>query len=252
MSRDHRPARDRRRAGSFAAGLVVLAAALAPPLDGAAERRFSVHMVQHLFLILVVAPLLVAGRPGAMLLDGLPVASRACLGRVLHRPGWRMARRLATNPVVVLAVSVGGFWAWHLPGLYQAALHNDAVHALEHATFLAGAFLFWSVVLDPGPRRRLGLGATCGFVFAAMLANIWLAAGLAFATTPLYAVYQPAGAGPAAALADQQLAGVIMWLPADVVYFFTLLALFRRILADAEVRIRRREAAAGRGLGAEP
>jgi cytochrome c oxidase assembly factor CtaG len=250
-----RRAGDRRRVGSFAAGLAVMAVALAPPLEGAAGRRFSAHMTQHLLLMLVAAPLLVAGRPGAMLLEALPVATRARLGRALHRPGWRVARRLATNPVVVLTVSVGGFWAWHMPRLYEAALRNNAVHVLEHGTFLAGAFLFWSVVLDPGPRRRLGLGATCGFVFAAMLTNIWLAAGLSFSTTPLYAAYRAAGVGAGggagAALADQQLAGVIMWVPADIVYFVTLLALFRRLLRELEARMRRREASAAAVLGAD-
>jgi len=227
-----------RRSWSFAAGLAVVAVALSPPLDAAAGRRLSAHMAQHLLLMLAAAPLLVAARPGAWLLEALPVSTRARVGRVLHQPGWRTARRVVTNPVVVLTIAVGGFWAWHLPRLYQAALSNAAVHILEHGTFLAGSFLFWSIVLDPGPRRRLGLEATCGFVFAAMLTNIWLAAGLAFATTPLYAAY--AGGGVAAALSDQQLAGVVMWLPADVVYFVTLLALFRRILADLETRMQRR------------
>jgi putative membrane protein len=237
-----------RRAYSFVAGLAVVAVALSPPLDGAAGRRFSAHMVQHLLLMLAAAPLLVAARPGAMLLQALPVPLRARVGRTLHRPGWRVARRVATNPVVVLTLAVGGFWAWHLPRLYEAALTNDGVHVLEHGTFLAGAFLFWSVVLDPGPNRRLSLGATCGFVFAAMLTNIWLAAGLAFATTPLYSVY--AGHGAEAALVDQQLAGVVMWVPADVVYFVTLMMLFRRILRDIGVRRMRREAAAAAGAGA--
>jgi len=233
---------NRRRTASFAAGMAVMAVALSPPLDGAADRHFSAHMVQHMLLILVAAPLLVAARPGALLLEALPVPPRARVGRALHRPGWRVARRVITNPVVVLTIAVGGFWAWHLPRLYETALTNPAVHVLEHGTFLAGAFLFWSVVLDPGPRRRLSLGATCGFLFAAMLANIWLAAGLAFATTPLYSVY--AGHGADAALMDQQLAGVVMWVPADVVYFVTLMMLFRRILRDIGVRRMRREAAA--------
>ena len=229
-----------RRAYSFLAGLAVVAVALSPPLDGAAGRRFSAHMVQHLLLMLAAAPLLVAARPGAMLLEALPVPARARIGRTLHRPGWRMARHVATNPVLVLTLAVGGFWAWHLPRLYEAALTDNAVHVLEHGTFLGGAFLFWTVVLDPGPRRRLGLGATCGFVFAAMLTNIWLAAGLAFATTPLYGAYARAGAG--AALGDQQLAGVVMWVPADIVYFVTLMMLFRRILREIGVRRLRREA----------
>jgi cytochrome c oxidase assembly factor CtaG len=207
-------------------------------------------MVQHLLLMLAAAPLLVAGRPGATLVEALPVGRRAQLGRALHRPGWRIARRVLTHPVVVLTVAVGGFWIWHLPGLYDAALRHTAVHMAEHATFLVGAFLFWTIVLDPGPRRRLGLGATCGFVFAAMLTNIWLAAGLAFATTPLYSAYQGPGTTAAAALSDQQLAGVLMWVPADIVYFFTLLLLFRRLLRDVEARMRRREAAAGAVAGA--
>jgi cytochrome c oxidase assembly factor CtaG len=238
-----------RRTGAFLAGLAVVAVALAPPLDGAAGRRLSAHMVQHLLLVLVAAPLLVAGRPGAVVLGALPVEARARLGRVGHRRRWRLVRRAVTHPVVVLTVAVGGFWAWHLPALYDAALHHAPLHVAEHATFLVGAGLFWSVVLDPGPRRRLGLPATCGFVFAAMLVNIWLAAGLTFSTTPLYPAYQGvAGGGPA--LADQQLAGVIMWLPADVVYFVTLLALLRRLLADLGRRMRRRDEAAAAIAGA--
>jgi cytochrome c oxidase assembly factor CtaG len=215
-----------RRAVTFAAGLAVVALALAPPLDAAAERRLSVHMVQHLLLVLLAAPLLAAARPP------------------LHRSRWPFVHRVAGHPIFVLSLSVGGFWMWHLPGLYDAALANIAVHVSEHGTFLVGALLFWSVVFDPGPRRRLGIGWTCGLVFAAMVINIWLAAGLTFSNTPLYSAY---AAGGAAALSDQQLAGVIMWLPADVVYFVTLLSLFRRLLSDLDRRMRPREPAAVQG-----
>jgi putative membrane protein len=207
-----------RRTVSFIAGLGVIAVAVAPPVESATGRHLSAHMVQHLLLMLVAAPLLAAGQP---VVPRIP--------------------RLITHPVVVLTVFVGGFWAWHLPRLYQAALSNTFVHMVEHGTFLTGAFLFWSVVLEPGPRRRLGLGATCGFVFAAMLTNIWLAAGLAFATAPLYGVY--ARHSTQAALADQQLAGVLMWVPADIVYFITLLWLFSRLLRDLGVRMHDRDVA---------
>jgi len=218
-----------------------MAAALSPPLEAAAGRRLSVHMAQHLLLVLLAAPLLVAARPGAVVLDALPATTRTRFLRVIDRPAWRVARRVVTHPLVVLTMAVGGFWAWHLPRLYEAALSHVALHVLEHGTFLAGAVLFWLVVLDPGPERRLGLGATCGFVFAAMLANIWLAAGLTFSTTPLYSTYRLAGS--AAALSDQQLAGVIMWVPADIVYFVTLLALFRRLLSDLDRRMLPRDLA---------
>ena len=203
-----------RRTVTFAAGLAVVALAVAPPFEAAAAKRLPDHMAQHLLLMLVAAPLLAAGLPAA-----------AVFGR------WPRASRILTQPVVVLTVFVGGFWAWHLPQLYDAALSQPAVHMVEHGTFLLGSVLFWAVVLDPGPQRRLGLGATCGFVFVAMVTNIWLAAALTFSTTPLYAPYL--GAGAAAALSDQQLAGVIMWVPADVLYFVTLLALFRRLLVGA-------------------
>ena len=215
-----------RRTVSLAAGLATVGLALAPPLDAAAEQRLSAHMIQHLLLVLVAAPLLAAGRP--------PLQR-------LRRP---KAARLAGHPLFVLSLSVGGFWMWHLPGLYDAALSNLAVHVLEHGTFVVGALLFWSLVFDPGPRRRLGIGWTCGLVFAAMLINIWLAAGLTFSTAPLYSAY---AAGGGAALSDQQLAGVIMWLPADVVYFVTLIALVRRQLADLDLRMRPREPAEVRG-----
>ncbi|HVW33277.1 MAG TPA: cytochrome c oxidase assembly protein [Acidimicrobiia bacterium] len=229
-----------RRSAYFLAGLAVVAVALSPPLDAAAGRHLSVHRVQHLLLMLAAAPLLVAARPVAWLMESLPVGVRARVGRTLHHPAGRAGRRLGTQPVVVLSLAVGGFWAWHLPRAYDAALGHPVVHMLEHATFLAGSFLFWAIVLDPGPRRRLSLGATCGFVFAAMLVNIWLAAVLAFATTPMYPTY--IGHDAAAALSDQQLAGVIMWLPADVVYFVTLLTLLRKILRDLDRRHPRRVA----------
>jgi putative membrane protein len=192
--------------------MAVIVATLSPALEAAASRRLSTHMVQHLLLVLVAAPLLVAGRPVR-----------------LERPGLR----IVTHPVVALTLSVGGFWVWHLPRLYDAALTHIPLHVVEHGVFLGGGLLFWAIVLDPGPRRRLGLGATCAFVFAAMLVNIWLSAGLTFSSRPLYAAYQ----GSAQALSDQQLAGVIMWVPADIVYFVTLLALFRRLLHDVELRM---------------
>jgi len=203
-----------RRTVSFAAGLAVVALAVAPPFESAAARRLPDHMVQHLLLMLVASPLLAGGLSGAAAFDR-----------------WPRARQLVLHPLVVLTLFIGGFWVWHLPQLYDAALSHTAVHMVEHATFLAGSFLFWAVVLDRSPQRRLGLGATCAFVFAAMVTNIWLAAALTFSTTPLYAAYLGAGAGTA--LSDQQLAGVIMWVPADVLYFVTLLALFRRLLVGA-------------------
>ena len=212
----------RLRTVSLAVGVAAVALALAPPFDAAAGRWLSAHMAQHLMLMLGAAPFLAAGRPG-----GWP-------------PGRHpFVRRVLLNPLVVLTLFVGGFWIWHLPGLYDVALSNKAVHVVEHATFLGGSYLFWTVVLDPGPARRLGLGATCGFVFAAMVTNIWLAAALTFSTTPLYTPYLAAGA--ARALSDQQLAGAVMWVPADIVYFVTLLALLRRLLSDIDARMRPRE-----------
>jgi putative membrane protein len=223
------------QAACFAAGLATVALALLSPLDNLAHLLFAAHMAQHMLLVMVAAPLLVLGAPGLPLAVSPPPGWRRRLGRLRHRPAVHGARDLLTRPLVAWAVHVGTLWAWHMPGPYQAALGNDLVHAVEHASFLATAVLFWWVVLSRQGRRRLAPGFAVLYLFAAALQGSALGALLTLAPAPLYPL-QAASApawGPAP-LADQQLAGLVMWVPADLVYLGAAGALFMGWLLSLE------------------
>ena len=110
-------------------------------------------------------------------------------------------------------------WAWHLPGPYQAALRSDGVHALEHASFFITALLFWWVLARPDYRRRLSFGADLIFLFTAAMQSGVLGALITFARQPWYPMHaEPASWWGLTALEDQQLAGLIMWVPASLAY----------------------------------
>jgi putative membrane protein len=231
---------------SFAAGIAVLAVALLSPLDRLAQSLFFAHMIQHLLLIVVAPPLLVAGAAATPIAIALPVAARRTLRTWERQPATRMVASAVTNPVCVLLLHISALYLWHLPVFYQAALGNGAIHALEHACFFATAWLFWWLILDPKGRRRLGNGAAVLFVFVAGLAGGALGALLTFAPTALYPV-QALGtrAWGLTPLQDQQLAGLIMWVPAGVVYVLTAAILFLRWMAAADAAVAREGGALG-------
>jgi putative membrane protein len=233
------------RAAAFGAGLAVVALALVSPLDTLAEGLFAAHMAQHMLLVMVAGPLLVLGAPGLPLTVALRPRWRRRLGRLRRHPAVGAGRRLLTRPAVAWAVHVGTLWAWHLPAPYQSALGSELVHAAEHASFLGTAWLFWWVVLSRPGRRRLAPGFAVLYLFAAALQGSALGALLTLAPAPLYplqaAASAPWGLDP---LADQQLAGLIMWVPADLVYLGTAGALFMAWLMSLERASPRQEAPA--------
>ncbi|HEX9105881.1 MAG TPA: cytochrome c oxidase assembly protein, partial [Longimicrobiales bacterium] len=202
---------------AFAAGLLVVLLALQSPLDALAEALFSAHMTQHLLLVLVAPPLLIWGNPVVAGLWALPRARRA---RVL---GWWRASRLRhewdaiSHPAAAWTLHAATLVAWHIPPMFNAALRSDPVHALEHASFLGTALLFWWPVLHPAGRRRLGYGGALLYVFGMFMLGGGLGALLTFASTVLYAQRAPTSWG-LSRLQDQQLAGLIMWIPAGAVY----------------------------------
>ena len=147
------------RTALFFAGLATLLAALASPIDGYAAVSFAVHMVQHMLLTVVAAPLLMLGAPVRPLLRGVPAWVRGGVVRPLARARTvRAFAHLVRHPLVAAALYVGGLYAWHLPSLYDAALVDARVHLIEHAWFFFSALIFWSVVIDPEPFR-----ATLGY-----------------------------------------------------------------------------------------
>lgn len=235
------------RAGCFAAGLLLLAVALLSPLDALAEALFAAHMVQHLLLMLVVPPLLVLGAPSRIMLWALPLDGRRSVGLWWNRR--LLLSRLVsglTHPGVAWISSVVALMLWHMPALYQAALTNGSIHAAEHLSFLFSGLLFWWAVLRPDGRRRLNEAVSVLYVFSAALPGGLLGALLTFAGRPLYPTQSAAarlwGLTP---LEDQQLAGLIMWMPGGLIYLATAAALFLIWLREKESQSRRPSVVAG-------
>jgi putative membrane protein len=184
-----------------------LAITLGPPLHEAAGHSFAAHMMQHELLMLVAAPLIALGWPAPPVVGLVPVAlRRRALGGVTARRSWRAL----TSPAGAWLLQAIVIWAWHVPALFDAAVRSEVIHGLEHMTFTGAAVLFWGSILRP---RGGGYGAAVASVFTTALHTGALGALLTFMPRPLYGVY----AGPGA-LADQQLAGLIMWVPAGAVF----------------------------------
>ncbi len=220
-----------RRAGFFYAGLGVLVAALVSPLDALASATFSAHMVQHLLLMMVAAPLLLAGRPVATMTPALSARPRRIVARV---SGWlRSPAHRLQQPLLVALAGVLVLWTWHMPSLYEAALRHDAVHALEHVSFLVAALLFWSVVLASGHRRGVPRPVAVLLVFVTGVQSTALGAILVFASGVLYP-QQTAGATAwgLSPLDDQRLAGALMWVPPAILYIAVMAVLLTRWFSE--------------------
>jgi len=202
------PERWRRRC--IAAAIATLAVAFVSPIEHLSSELASAHMVQHVLLLLVAAPLLALGTPPGMVPRWLP-------------------------PVAVWLAHAGTVWFWHAAGPYDAALENDFIHVAEHASFLVTAVLFWWIVIGGATRTPVSRGYGVLLVFAMAMQSVFLSVLLTFARTPWYSPYVKAtptwSLDP---LADQQLAGVIMWIPAGLVYLGAGLALAVAWLREAE------------------
>jgi putative membrane protein len=210
----------------FVAGWLALAVALVSPVDAMGSALLSAHMVQHLLLTLVAAPLLVVGLPPVVLGWGVPrspAVARWWHRRTLMQRVWHFFSR----PIVAWATHLFILWVWHAPPLYEAALLNEAVHILEHLTFLGSALIFWWTVLPRrASRRDLSMGSGALYIFTTALLSGLLGVLLTFSEDVWYPAYGilPYGWG-LTPLQDQQLAGVIMWFPGGLVYLAAALLL---------------------------
>lgn len=211
---------------AFGGGLIVLFIALISPLDALGGVLFSAHMLQHTLLMLVAAPLLIIGVPPVALAWSVPSPWRVGLSRWWHRQSilqgiWKFI----SIPVVGWALFAATLWLWHIPVLYQASVSNDAVHTLQHTSFIGTALLFWWIVVRYEV-NRLGPGLAILSLFTTMLHSGVLGALMTFSSIPWYLVYaELTGAWGLSPLEDQQLAGVIMWIPGGVMYVVAILAL---------------------------
>lgn len=224
---------------AFGGGVTTLFVALVSPLEALSGVLFSAHMVQHLLLILVAAPLLVMSTPMLVWLWALPLRWRQAVGRswqgnAVLREIWKAL----SQPLLVWFLYAGALWLWHLPSLYQGALRSDFIHALEHLGFLIPAGLFWWVLLHPLGRRKLNRGAGVLYLFATSLQGSALGLMISFAPTPWYPAYSAITAWGLTPLEDQQLAGAIMWMPVGTLYAVLAAVLFGLWLRELEARER--------------
>jgi putative membrane protein len=210
------------RGSCFAAGLVVIVAALDSPVERLADDYFWAHMLQHVLLMMVAAPLLVLGAPWMPFWRPLPLRLRRRLARALVKsPSFGWLRRVS-----VAVGSATGAWLlfdldlglWHVPALYDLTLRNTGVHYAEHISFVLLGMLFWSQVLDSPPfHPRLNPFGRVVYTTAGAAASWLLAVVLALATVPLYPA-QSVGHARLSALADQQLAAGVMLGPGSIPY----------------------------------
>ncbi len=226
------------RHASFCIGWVTLALALTSPIHELGEQLFSAHMLQHEILILVSAPLISAAHPGATCLWAFAPAHRVNLGGWVHFIERREPFQFISRPLVAWILEALALWIWHVPALYQATLTSDWIHAAQHLSFFLTAVLFWSALYGVG-RSAMSYGAATFYVFGTAVHCSALGALLTFSAVLWYPAYaattQRWGLTP---LQDQQLGGVIMWVPSGVVFIFIGLALFAKWLRESDRRLR--------------
>jgi len=222
----------------FAGGLLSLAAGLLSPLAWLGEVLFSAHMSQHELLMLVAAPLLVLGRSLYVFHWAFPGPAREAIGRWTRRRLFARSWRALTAPLAVVALHAAVLWLWHVPVFFNAALARASLHALQHLSFVLTAALFWWAMVH-GRFGRIGYGAAVAYVFLTALHSSMLGAMLTLAPSVWYAPYASrSSTWNVDALADQQLAGLIMWVPTCVIFIVSGLALLAAWLGESERRTR--------------
>jgi putative membrane protein len=230
--RSRLPVHTRRAWGWFGLGWLVLAGALISPLHAAGERSFAAHMLEHELLMLVAAPLLVLGRPVGVFLWALPHRTRLGLHNWTQGKHYRGVWGAVSSAPVATALQLAALWLWHAPHLFELALRSEGWHIAQHVSFLATALLFWHALLR---QPRPGVNVACLFVTA--LATGALGGLMALSDSPWYDAYAllgmtPYGLTPAE---DQQLAGLLMWIPGGAVHAIVALVLVQRLLRDRPV-----------------
>jgi putative membrane protein len=206
-------------------------------------------MAQHELLMTVAAPLLVIGRPLIPFVWALTPRWRRITGQWTAARPFAVPWRALTHPVSAFLLHAAAIWIWHLPSLYDATVTSEAMHAAQHVSFVATALLFWWVVLRPSPARG-GTAAAIAMLFGTVLHTGALGAVLTLSARLLYTVYAsttgPWGLTP---IEDQQVGGLIMWVPGGIAYVIAALALVVRLFRESEQRVARREAAQNAAAG---
>jgi putative membrane protein len=215
----------------FALGWMALNVAFALPLIGATRGVFSAHMVQHELLMVLGAPLMVLGRPLAIWTWALPRNWRRAVAHTFREKKVRTVWRFMSGPAAASVLHAGAIWIWHIPVLFERAEVSLAVHTLQHCAFIFTALLFWWAMLKPRRDQRSLAAVLC--LFMTMVHTGALGVLLTFSGD----VWYPLSTSGAAhwgltPLEDQQLGGLVMWVPGGVPYVVAALMLAARWLSS--------------------
>jgi cytochrome c oxidase assembly factor CtaG len=222
------------QAASFVVGWLVVAFALVSPLHDMSETLFSAHMIQHELLMVIAAPLLVLGRPVVVMLWGFPKHVRHALGGASRNRVFRSGWHALSAPFDAWLIHGVAIWIWHIPRLFEASLESEFVHAAQHVTFMGSALLFWWTIIYPA--RRAARGMSVIYLFTTAVHTGVLGALITMARSPWYTQYADrAAAYGLTPLADQSLAGMVMWIPASLAYLIATLLIVRQWLVDSDV-----------------
>jgi cytochrome c oxidase assembly factor CtaG len=229
---DHSQPAIRRNAILFLLGWLALAGATMSPLHEGGERSFTLHMLEHELIMLLAAPLMALSRPLGVMIWALPPVGRIAVSGWARGGAVYWLWRHATAPVSATIVQIAVIWLWHAPLLFELALHHEGWHFAQHVCFLVSALLFWwAMVFGRAGTNGYGVAALC--LFATSLVGGGLGALMTFAISPWYADYAAMGMGLFGLTPeeDQQLAGLLMWIPGGMVHAGAALILLMRWLA---------------------
>jgi putative membrane protein len=229
-----RTAQPNGRPGLFLAGWTVLTLALVSPLHALGELSFTAHMIEHELIMLVATLLLAASGVGATMAWGLPKPLRLALGGGWTSPLQSAWRRL-TEPVTATVIQAIVMWAWHAPALFNRALEIDGWHIAQHASFFASSLFFWWAMLHPRGRHS-GYGVSAACLFVTSLVGGALGALMSISASPWYSDYAAMGVSGIGLdpTTDQQLAGLVMWIPGGLVHGVAAILMFYKWLKLSE------------------
>jgi cytochrome c oxidase assembly factor CtaG len=222
----------RNRSWLFIGGWAVLTLSLVSPLHEGGENSFTLHMIEHELIMLLATLLLAASHVGGILAWGLPATARRALRGSWKAPLASLWRRL-TEPVTATIIQAAVLWLWHAPALFDRALDSDFWHAAQHLSFVAASLMFWTAMLDP---RRGGYFLSAACLFLTTLVEGALGALMSLSESPWYSAYAAMGLSGIGLnpTTDQQLAGLIMWIPGGLVHGAAALVLLYRWLSSSE------------------
>jgi cytochrome c oxidase assembly factor CtaG len=224
-----------RRGRIFAGGMAVLALATLSPLHALGARSFTAHMAEHELIMLGAAPLMVWSRPLGVMIWAFPPAARQGLAAVPRNGVVSSLWRIFTDPLLATVLQAAALWIWHLPSLFDMALRSEGWHAAQHLCFFVSALFFWSAMLSP----RRSPWTAAALLFATSMITGALGAFMALSESPWYAPYAAMGlaAFGLTPSQDQELAGVLMWVPGGLFHAIVAIAMLAPALrAPAERR----------------